>query len=441
MGKKVMKTLLMIVCVSMILSMFFSIGFVASAENREAVSKNEKVENVDAMVTAKYLTSLNRLTDYLSVEEVEIVNDSFEIYGNVNISEQEFRDIVDNGENKLYFHYRTNRSIELSYDASLQIKTADKTYSYSFTEHEFDDEQNILNGIKSFVEKYVENFSKSNIYELQNDSPASINSDVPTTFIDCTAEYESVERFSDKGYIVYHVAVSKYRANSTSSLYIVSVRSSFVPGQVARNNGDSSYGKYLNNSGYVHMTVDQAYDRNEEYYYGIRWGSVPYKKDYWPLNEPAMCTITSSLQVGLSLGFSFKNGFSTSAVSKEGSGNLGLNISYGYSKAYTQTDPALSVQVDSSNLAKCQWSYAYLGKTAYETVKSETHHMTTYYMFELSNSGNALLSGDFRLKLDYKFVVRKYLDVANPKKLEFSADLMVRAGIKQEIYRFCDGMI
>ena len=435
MGKKVMKTLLMIVCISMILSMFFSIGFVASAENREAVSKNEKVENVDTMVTAKYLTSLNRLTDYLSVEEVEIVNDSFEIYGNVNISEQEFRDIVDNGENKLYFHYRTNRSIELSYDASLQIKTADKTYSYAFTEHEFDDEQNILNGIKSFVEKYVENFSKSNIYELQNDSPASINSDVPTTFIDCTAEYEAVERFSDKGYIVYHVAVSQYSANDVSNLYIVTVQSSFVPGQVARDNGNSSYGKYYNDSGYVHMTVEQAYDRNEEYYYGTRWGSIPYKKDYWPLNEPGVCTITSSLQSGMTLGYSFKNGFSTSGLSSESSESIGLSISYAYSKSYTQTEPALSVQLDSSNLAQCQWSYSY------NSLRNETNHMKTYYMFEISKSGNDLFEGDFRLELDYKFVVCKTTWFSKAQTVTFSADLMVRAGKKQEIYRFCDGMI
>lgn len=48
--------------------------------------------------------------------------------------------------------------------------------------------------------------------------------------------------------------------------------------------------------------------------------------------------------------------------------------------------------------------------------------------------------GDFRLKLDYKFVVDKgalYVPLTN----EGSVDLIVRAGEYNDIYDFCGGMI
>ncbi len=440
MKTRLIKTSLVVICVIMIVSMLCNVGVTASADTQDPLYESENKKNLDSNIITNSIPDLNFLINNLNTDVVEVKNDSFEIYGNVDMTEKEFRNIVDIGENKVYFHYRTDRRIDLSYDALLQVKTSEKIYSYSFSENESDDEQEILIGIKSFVEKYSSNFVNSKLFELQSDLPQQTNSDIPTTFVDCVVDYEAVQRFGDKGYIVYHVGVSSYRANSTSLLYIVSVQSSFVPGQVARNNGDSSYAKYLNNAGYVHMTVEQAFDRNEEYYYGIRWGNIPYKKDYWPLNEPAVCTISSSLQAGATLGFSFKNGFSKDGLSIGTDQNMGMNISYGYSKSYTQRDPALSVQVDSSNLNKCQWSYCYAGGS-YDCVKSETTHLTTYYMFEISNSRRDLFIGDFRLKLDYKFVVRKYLLIANPKKCEFSADLMVRAGELKRIYNFCDGMI
>lgn len=52
--------------------------------------------------------------------------------------------------------------------------------------------------------------------------------------------------------------------------------------------------------------------------------------------------------------------------------------------------------------------------------------------------------GDFRLKLDYSFTVkRNFLGIGGyaPQTLTGSADLFVQAGEYQNIYNFCNGMI
>lgn len=191
---------------------------------------------------------------------------------------------------------------------------------------------------------------------------------------------------------------------------------------------------FKNQEGFIHMTVEQAYDANEEYYYGRRWGNVSYKKDYWPINEPGVSTITSSIQAGVNLGYSFKNGFSLDNISVSEDRNIGANISFGYSKAITRSEPALSVQLNSSNTNKCEWYYTYKKDAA------ETNHLTTNYMFEISNSRNGMFVGDFRLKLDYKFIVDEGWFWAAETRTG-SADLIIRAGEYKAIYDFCSGMV
>ena len=182
------------------------------------------------------------------------------------------------------------------------------------------------------------------------------------------------------------------------------------------------------------MKVEQAYDANEEYYYGRRWGNIPYKKDFWPVNEPGVVAITSSINAGVTMGYSFENGFSLDNISVNENRNLGANISYGYSKTITKSEPALSVQVNSGNTSICEWYYTY-SKDA-----EETHHLNTNYMFEISNSPADMLTGDFRLKLDYKFIIDKGFWYKQ-QEVNCSNDLIVRPGQKQSIYGFCNGMI
>lgn len=86
------------------------------------------------------------------------------------------------------------------------------------------------------------------------------------------------------------------------------------------------------------MTVEQAYDANEEYMYGKRYDNIPYKKDFWPINEPGVVAITSSINTGLTMGYSFENGFILEDVSVKDNRNIGAEISYWYSKTITKTE-------------------------------------------------------------------------------------------------------
>ncbi len=190
--------------------------------------------------------NLDYVLNCLSTENVEVNNSSFEIYGNSTVSDKEFRDLVNTGRPKIYLHYRTDREIDLPYDALLSIKTHSKTYSYEFIEKEATDANSILNGIVSFITKYSKILSGNDYYALERNAPMALASDVPTTFVDCVVEKEFVTRFDNKGYIVYHIAVSRYTVNSQSILFIVTVNNSFVPGIVANFNDETGYDSYKN---------------------------------------------------------------------------------------------------------------------------------------------------------------------------------------------------
>lgn len=427
------KRLLSFIGLAVLSISMFSVNSVSADSHSNQTYLSGEAKTVK-MKTQVRTVGVDLILQNIKLSKVEVVNDDFEIYGNHSISERQFRDIVNYGSPKVYLQYRTNRQIDLPYDALLVIKTQAKSYSYEFIEKDTDNPLSILTGISSFVEKYADIINSGDYYAIESNIPMTLSSSIPTTFIDCVVEKEYVMRFDDKGYIIYHIAVSRYTANSKSIVFIVTVNNAFVPGIVAKKNNESGYDSYKNQEGYVHMTVEQAYDANEEYYYGRRWGNVPYKKDYWPINEPAVTTITSSLQAGVNLGYSFENGFSLDNISVSQNRNIGANISFGYSKAITRSEPALSVQVNSTNADKCEWYYTY-SKDA-----SETNHLSTNYMFEISNSRYGMLIGDFRLKLDYKFVVDKGFWFAAQTKYG-SADLIVRAGELQQIYDFCSGMI
>ena len=382
--------------------------------------------------TAKNLYSL---CDEISFNITEKISEKIEVYGNSNMTDREFRNIVETGGDKIYFIYSLKENNELPYDASLAIKTNGMIYSYEYKEYETSNKISIMKGIVSFVLKYVKVLNNNEFYSLSEAKKVSYTSDnIPTTFVNCVAEREYMNRFGDKGYIVYHIAVSKYIVNSKSIIFIVTADNQFVPGIVAKKNNESGYDSYRNQEGYVHMKVEQAYDANEEYYYGRRWGNIPYKKDFWPVNEPGVVAITSSINAGVTMGYSFENGFSLDNISVNENRNLGANISYGYSKTITKSEPALSVQVNSGNTSICEWYYTY-SKDA-----EETHHLNTNYMFEISNSPADMLTGDFRLKLDYKFIIDKGFWYKQ-QEVNCSNDLIVSPGQKQSIYGFCNGMI
>ncbi len=200
------------------------------------------------------------------------------------------------------------------------------------------------------------------------------------------------------GYIDVFYNVKKYRTNDVSSLYILETNISFVPGKIAKLNGDNRFNNWNNLSGYLHVEAKQS--ENEIGPDTIRRGGVPKYKDAYPVNVPGVITISSTYSIGVNLGYSFTNGFSLDNITAENTTNLGLNIGYSYNKSYTKAEPSLSTQNGSNNINQYQWYYEYVDK------KCETNHINTGYVFEMNNYNHDLLEGDVSLLFNYKMKVK-----------------------------------
>ena len=94
----------------------------------------------------------NQLIDLINNDEILVITDQHEVYGNQkDLSPTQFEKLVQDGNNKIYLHYRTDRNIDIGYDALLCIKTSEKIYFYEFNEAERDDAEFLVAAIKSFV--------------------------------------------------------------------------------------------------------------------------------------------------------------------------------------------------------------------------------------------------------------------------------------------------
>lgn len=259
--------------------------------------------------------------------------------------------------------------------------------------------------IVNFCRERIQNLSQNNI------SARSVDSSL---FTYVTSGYKRIVHQPD-GYMDHTYTVRKYRVDNITSLFIVETNSDFVPGSIAYQNGDTSYNKKMrNDSGYIHVNAEQAVVQIDQSM--TRYGGVPVYKDSWPVNSPGVITITSTYNVGVNLGYSFKNGFSLDNISLENQFDYGANISHSYSKAYTSQEPRFSSQHDSNNYNMYQWSYQYVDNVNGD----ETFHFNTGYMFELNNSGHGLSEeGQFALKLNFRMrvcLVRDFLwdSIQNP---------------------------
>ena len=242
--------------------------------------------------------------------------------------------------------------------------------------------------IKSFITEKI--FQKTDLPTLASDNTQIFNT-----------LYSGSMRRNEKpyGYIDIDWTVKKYRASDISSLYIVESHAAFTPGIIAKANDSSGYSNWKNISGYLHITPRRA--QFDVGYGQTRYGGTPVFKDAYPLNNPGTITISSSYNIGMTIGYSFKNGFSLDNISVKQKKNIGLNISYGYNKSYTTTEPALSAQKNASNPQAYEWLYTY------KTARSETNHLITGYMFEMNNAGHDLLEGDLSFRYDYKMTVKR----------------------------------
>ena len=191
------------------------------------------------------------------------------------------------------------------------------------------------------------------------------------------------------GYIDCNYVVRKYRANDTSSLYLVEAHFYFTPGKIARSLGDTTYADWYNLSGFAKIKAKRA--SNEVGINQVRYGGTPVFKDAYPINSPGVVSINSTYTAGLNLGYSFVNGFSTD--------NTSNNVSYTYNKSYQGPNPALSAQKDPNDTEKFTWLYTY------ESPSNETNHLKVGYMFEMNNYNHHLLEGDLALEFEYQMTV------------------------------------
>lgn len=205
------------------------------------------------------------------------------------------------------------------------------------------------------------------------------------------------------GYVIINYEVLKFRTNETSSLWMIRSAVGFTPGYVAFNNDEKEFEKYKNGSGYLHLeAVQPIFEESQSYSYP---GGIPHFKDAFPVNQPSKVTISSSFVGGLTLGYSWKNGFSTNGISTGTDFNAGLNISYGYSKTYERQNPRMSTQISPSRDNEYQWTYDYAEK--YGAI--ETHNMDIGYIYEQNNSGpgHYLSENDIAFEHQIKMNVHK----------------------------------
>lgn len=254
------------------------------------------------------------------------------------------------------------------------------------------DTQKLKTEIIEFIDEKLTNISEQDSINYSTRS---------TTNLFSTTLYSSSFRKLHKpyGYVDCDYNVKKYRANDVSSLYLIESHIYFTPGKVAKENGSSDYENYYNSKGYIHLKAQPAEKvvGNDQ----IRYGGTPVFKDAYPVNSPSKITISSSFSSGTNLGYSFSNGYSLDNVSIEAGVEFGANIGYSYSKSITSDDPVISAQKNAEDAQMFEWNYTY------DSVKEETFHLFTGYMFEMNNEGHDIEEGDLAFRYNYQLVVKK----------------------------------
>ena len=320
-------------------------------------------------------------------------NEQFTIYGNYSsFDRSELNNIISN-QSKIHIFYDNNLTDNttsavpvLSNNACIYYYKNNVRHIDTYLSNDTDSES-CFSEIKEYITCKI-----NKIYS--ETAVCDSNSQIFSTI------YSGTMRHNEKpyGYIDIDWAVKKYRASDISSLYIVESHAAFTPGIVAMANDSSGYLAWKNLSGYLHVTPRIA--QFDVGYGQTRYGGTPVFKDAYPINNPGTITIASTYNIGATLGYSFKNGFSLDNISVGEGKDLGLNISYSYNKSYTTTEPALSAQKNASNPQAYEWLYTY------NSARSETNHLITGYMFEMNNKGHDLFEGDLSFRYDYKMTVK-----------------------------------
>ncbi len=104
------------------------------------------------------------LENYIINDECVTIQEEVEVYGNIlEVNNKDFMDIIDNGTDKIYIHYRTNYDIELPYDLLVIVKNNNELYHYEYLvkNENSDDENYLFNGIKNYLIMYKNEICKN----------------------------------------------------------------------------------------------------------------------------------------------------------------------------------------------------------------------------------------------------------------------------------------
>lgn len=344
-------------------------------------------------------------------DNFSFINEKFEVYGNYSSVDKETLDLILEDKSKFYVFYNLN--LDKTKESNLDVLNHDCVIYYyknnilntSTLLLNSEDKEDSLSSINNFIEEKYNLFNKKDIRKASSTST--------TLFTDLyTGSFREVKK--PYGYFDCDYTVLKYRANDVSSLYLINAHAYYVPGFIANKLGDSSYGaNYTNESGYIKI---RAYNASKDVGYNqIRYGGTPVFKDAYPINNPGKVTINSSYNAGITLGFSFTNGFSEDGLSAETENSIGLNIGYAYSKTYEQVEPRLSAQKDPVYSDKFTWLYSYSDDKGMK----ETNHLNVGYLFEMNNKNHNLSEGDLAFDIDYLFNTSESGKISGTKVMNY----------------------
>lgn len=328
------------------------------------------------------------IIDYLNENKSIYEDESQIIYSNYAYDEKQMFQIMNSTDKQCLFF---EKNINPSNGSNLFGMIDGICFSYKSNY----DEDSIYD-----IEELKQNCNDYYLYVLDNSRRVdSCDANIGNDFTKYSKTIFIREQNVPYGYI--DVEFKFYYSNkyhNTSGLVLVESKSSFVCGAMASANNSKFDKSYYQYSQYSHLTVDK-YKEWDDSTRDYRTTLTPVIKDYWPVNKPMAQTISSSFNIGFNYGYSYNNGFSTNdGFSIDSGNNNGINIGFGYSKSYTDTLPALSVQRNADDYNMIEWTYSYDQSTHAVNISS-TNNASQYLLFEVN--GNSCSRTDFVLNYEY----------------------------------------
>lgn len=287
-----------------------------------------------------------------------------------------------------------NSKIDDLYFGFLYDYESDKTF---YLETNSNDLDNLYDDLKIFYLEYNTEYNNL-INTISNDS--SLFKVIRSNTISKVSK--------PYGRMAFTYSLKEYEYSNKTSLYLLEIKHQFICGYNCIENDEIGFEEYYNYNQYVHVGAYQ--NEAQMGYNDIIKSGIPKFKDAYPNSEPTKVTISSSYESGTTFGYSFKNGFSLTDVSIEGSSNIAKSVVESYSKSYTLSNPTLTSQ-SSQDLKEYQWNYYYVD------FYPITNTQTLGYMFECNRYQDRI---DTHNKFDIKLT---------PK-----ASFIKNQNIRQDVY-------